>query len=262
MKRALGKIRRLGYKLTRPIRQRFFPKAANLNSESGRASLAPHARRPVVIVAHPDDEFFCSGLICFLRETFQSEITILNVTDGGGGGSRLANADEPLHAIRKREMQRACETLGIHDVRCLGFEDPKEDSAAFHASARDVAKAISDLCAEVGPTLAITHGINGEYWHPAHTVTRRAVRMALPQTPLLTLCAYDPEHPYPLVTNRDDPAHYRLEVDRYFETRLAALREHASQSWVFENIGKCSLEDYVKNIHRESYRFFPPARVA
>jgi LmbE family N-acetylglucosaminyl deacetylase len=84
----------------------------------------------------------------------------------------------------------------------------------------------------------ITHGVNGEYGHPAHVLTHQAARLAVlsfgEQAPLLyTASASFPEHPRPLLTNADNPAHLVLDVSEAVPEKTQAALCHRTQHALF-----------------------------
>lgn len=213
-------------------------------------------KRAVVFVAHPDDETFCSGLICHLVET-GVEVHVLCLTRGEGGPTGGATRAE-LGRVREEEMRRACAILGVARIEFLDHVDPV--AGEFRVFAPDVSAA--DLAAQVRPflkeaDLLISHGSSGEYWHPAHLLVHRASRMALvgsDDTTWLTFLARNPIHPIPRLVNGDDPVYLDLEVDDRGQVRWEALSCHASQLSLFAKFaGGTSAEDFVEKTERETY---------
>ncbi len=216
--------------------------------------------RPIVIVtAHPDDEFFASGLICeAAARNVSAEILCLTRGEGGpvGNGTR-----EELGQRRERELRAAASALGVSRVTFLGHVDPigrEHRTYAPDVSETALAGQLRTLFDQRQPRLLVTHGSGGEYWHPAHLLLHCAVlRAAGDRLPILTFHAWQEDHALPRMLNRDDPADLRLDTARFREIRLAALRAHASQGEFFAGLGGGSLEQFVKLTEREAYRFYP-----
>jgi N-acetylglucosamine malate deacetylase 2 len=110
-----------------------------------------------------------------------------------------------------------------------------------------------------GAAFAVTHGSGGEYWHPAHLLMHRALfRAAGKSCPVLTLHAWQAEHPLPGLLNREDPADLVVDGSDHREQRLAAFRAHRSQEGYFTERGGGRLEGYVDRTAREAFRHHPP----
>ena len=131
-------------------------------------------RRATVVVAHPDDETFCSGLISSLAgEGVEVDVVCLTRGEGGptGGESRAT-----LGARREEEMRSACAILGVSQVKFLGYIDPTAKGYRVFApsvSAADLSIELQDYL--VDSDLILSHGSSGEYWHPAHLLVFDAI---------------------------------------------------------------------------------------
>jgi LmbE family N-acetylglucosaminyl deacetylase len=128
------------------------------------------------LYAHPDDETFCTGGT-FARNAEQgAEIMVISATRGQAGAIRDAGVAtrRTIGEVRERELQRACEQLGVQAARCLDHQDG--------------ALAMSDLTALTGeltaairafrPTAVFTFGPDGGYGHPDHIAISEAATRA------------------------------------------------------------------------------------
>ncbi len=83
----------------------------------------PPAGRILVIMAHPDDiEFGAAGSIARWVDE-GAEVTYCIITDGAAGSNDPGVEPEELARRRKAEQIAAAETIGVHDVRFLGYSD-------------------------------------------------------------------------------------------------------------------------------------------
>ena len=211
--------------------------------------------RAVVFVAHPDDETFCSGIICELVER-GTEVTVLCLTRGEGGPTGNSTREE-LGRVRSAEMRDSCDALGVSRVEFLGHIDPT--AKGFRLFAPDVS--VGELSRQVLPEfenvdLVISHGSSGEYWHPAHLLVYAATMRSFDECQgpgWLTFLARQPEHPMPRLVNQDDPVFLSLDVTRHREKRWAALSSHASQLSLFAKFAGGRAEDCVDLVTRENY---------
>lgn len=213
--------------------------------------------RAVIVVAHPDDEVFCSGLICELKEA-GTRVRVLCLTKGEGGPCG-GHPREELGRVRAEEMKRACDVLGVDELVFLGHLDP--EGKGYRVFAPDVSP--TDLAAQLLPHLArcdlvVSHGSGGEYWHPAHLLVFESVRLALSGeegegTTWLSFSARRPEHPLQELINWDDEAYLTIDGTRHERTRLRALDCHHTQLGLFSKFAKGDHADFIRYTAIETY---------
>lgn len=240
-------------KAVRPVRQKFFPPPVDISSDRGRAILTRLTPRPLVLIAHPDDEVFCSGLLLHLAANCDAEITLACATRGEGGGSGHLNAEE-LGDIRTIELEDAAAELGVASTEFLGFPDPPGEEPAFHTGRSELIPAFDSLVTRTGPSVIITHGSSGEYWHPAHIALHEVAMIQAKTIPVLTFNAWQSSHPLSHLLNKDDAAHLVLDTKPFAEARHRALQHHQSQADVFERFASGSLADFISKSRFEAYR--------
>lgn len=222
-------------------------------------------RRVVVVIAHPDDEVFCSGLICELVGR-GSEVSLVCLTRGEGGPSG-GHPREDVGMIRTEEMKAAAAILGIRSITYLGQIDPVPLSGKVRAPAIGVAPLSILLKPHLAEAdLVITHGSSGEYWHPAHCLIHRAVqRLARARggsdKVWLSFLARHPHHPLPKLVNWEDSTYLRVDFGRHQAIRLQALGCHRTQAEVFERFGSGSLDRFICLTETESYALMGTRRL-
>jgi len=214
-------------------------------------------RKALLVVAHPDDEIFCSGLLIRLIE-IGCEVKVACLTKGEGGPTGNSATREELGKVREQEMRNSCRVLGVREVTFLGHIDPTAKGYRVFApgvSSRELAKQLAPFLE--GVDLLISHGSNGEYWHAAHLLVFRAVRCAIKQirkAPCwLTMLARQPGHPMPRLVNWDDQADLSLDVSGLREKRLESFECHQSQLALFERFCGGSPVDFIQKTNRENY---------
>jgi N-acetylglucosamine malate deacetylase 2 len=198
----------------------------------------------LAISAHPDDELFGAGYLAKLVGDGH-DLYLLCTTRGEGGevGEPPVGPKSRLGEFREVEMRNAARALGARDVWFLDFVDPwmeiGGEALAIDADPVTFCSALADRIGQLRPDTVITHGSNGEYGHPQHVYTHRAVRAALgslgPWRPaqLLTWCANPGESPVDRIVNKDDPADIVLDISPWFDRKLAAAQAHVSQHAMF-----------------------------
>lgn len=207
----------------------------------------------LLVIAHPDDEVFCSGLLCELN-SLGANTRIACLTRGEGGPLIDGITREELPVIRESEMEKSCAVLGVNDLTFLDVIDPT--GSEFRTFAPDIS--VNDLAAKIDslpdPGLIIAHGSGGEYWHPAHLLVHQVAKRVASEKrkQFLTFNAADEQHPIPSIINHDDPAHIRLETSIHQEARIRSLEAHHSQLGVFANFAAGTHLDFIEKTQRES----------
>ncbi len=245
--------------LRRVVRPPRLPRPTGLGEILGGTAGAPL----LVIIAHPDDELFCSALICEAADLGRP-VEILCLTRGEGGPTGGSSRDD-LGRRREAELRASGAALGVSQITFLGHIDPVASPWRTYAPAVGVSTLALQLRAFIdtrGPCAVVTHGRGGEYWHPAHLLTHAAVFQAVggrrrPRVAVLTLHAWQPDHPFPGLLNRDDPADLIIDGTPHRDARLAALRAHQSQADLFASFGKGSIEKFLDGTTREGFRVYP-----
>ncbi len=256
-------LRKISQKLSDPV---FYRKRARQllrrfrsfdDEASDRLGVLSGIASAVVVVAHPDDEVFCSGLLCELGR-IGARRTVLCLTKGEGGPSG-GHPREELGRVRAEEMRRSCEVLGIDELVFLGHIDP--EGKGYRVFAPEVSP--SDLAAQIRPhldgaDLVVSHGSGGEYWHPAHLLVHEAVKVALegPENEgpaWIGFAARQPDHPLPELINWDDEAFLVLDGTRHERVRLRALGCHRTQLGLFSKFARGDHADFIRLTSVEAY---------
>jgi len=262
-------LQKIYHRLTSPCFPRKLRHFAGRIFSGSQATAVPVAgldelnpRQLLLILAHPDDEIFCSGLVCdcVAREAAVSLLCL----SSGEGGITGGHPREQLGAIRRDELRDAAAKLGISSVEFLGYIDPLGTRYRTYPPAHDPAELraqVRQAVRQSGADTVVTHGSDGEYWHPAHFVLHDTVREVLRDPGfggirLLTINAWNPAHPLPKILNRSDPAQLAIDGAGHRNKRLAALRCHASQSCYFEQTSPGGLEGFIDATAQERYRLW------
>jgi len=186
----------------------------------------------LIISPHPDDaEFGASGSVA--RWVKEGRIVVYVICTGGEKGtSDLTVKPRELAQIRMKEQQAAADLLGVKEVVFLGYEDQTlEDTPQFR-------KEIVRWIRTYRPDTLVTADPYRRYiWHRDHRITGQVV--------LDAVFPYARDHlAYPdlyaeglmphkvkeiLLWASEDPNYYS-DISATFETKLAALRCHESQT--------------------------------
>jgi LmbE family N-acetylglucosaminyl deacetylase len=192
--------------------------------------------RILVVTAHPDDvDFGSAGTVASWTKAGY-EVTYCIVTNGDAGGFDPAVPRSEIAGIRQAEQRAAAATVGVSDVRFLGYPDGRVVPSL--ELRRDIARVIR----QVRPQRVLTQSPQRNYErvyasHPDHLAVGEAA-----------LCAIYPDarnpfaHPELLADEGLDAwtvpetwlmaapgAAQVVDVTDLYETKLAALLSHASQ---------------------------------
>lgn len=203
----------------------------------------PVPQRVLAIAAHPDDIDFGAGGTIAAWRALDVPVSYCVVTDGDAGGFDPAVSREEIPTIRRSEQRNAARQLGVDDVHFLGYTDG--ELTVTHGLRRDIARVIR----QVRPTLAIiqspVRNLDHMYAsHPDHLAAGEAAMQAIyPDArnpfahPVLaadeSLDAWSV--PEVWITGNDGPNHW-VDMTRTFERKIAALREHTSQTGHLEDL--------------------------
>ena len=218
--------------------------------------------RTTAFIAHPDDEIFCSGLLCELSRR-GADVTLCCFTRGEGGMTGDHSRDQ-LGAVRENELREAARHLGIEDVRFLNYVDPEATAYRTYAPTHEPAelrKRITDILSDTEPRIVLTHGSCGEYWHPAHILLHKQVRSSVKKwnesqtkgTRLLTFNAWREDHVLEQYLNEGDTTNFMINATEFHQPRLQSIAEHATQREVFEIFANGSVDDFIAASSIERY---------
>ncbi|MBN8194015.1 bacillithiol biosynthesis deacetylase BshB2 [Bacillus sp. NTK074B] len=138
-------------------------------------------RQVLVIFPHPDDEAFgVSGTIS-THVNNGTPVTYACLTLGEMGrnlGNPPFATRESLPLIRKKELQKAADVMGIQDLRMMGYRDK---TLEFENDEK-LSNMVTELIEELNPSLIITFYPDYSV-HPDHEATARAVVRAVRSLP-------------------------------------------------------------------------------
>ncbi|MDT8860639.1 bacillithiol biosynthesis deacetylase BshB2 [Alkalihalobacillus sp. MEB130] len=192
-------------------------------------------RQVLVIFPHPDDETFGVAGTIAMHVANGTPITYACLTLGEMGrnlGNPPFATRESLPKIRKKELEKAAQAMGIDDLRMLGFRDK---TIEFEDD-EEMVLIMDNLIKELDPSLIITF-YPGYSVHPDHEATARAVieavrRLDESARPTVHCIAFSNNHEQeigqPDIINNITP---------FAEQKKAAMRAHASQTeWMLKEL--------------------------
>ncbi len=194
-------------------------------------------QRALVVTAHPDDvDFGASGTIAGWTAA-GVEVAYCICTDGDAGGFDPAVDRAEIPGIRRAEQQAAAATVGVTDVRFLGYRDGALEPT--QELRRDISRVIRQvrpqrmliqspernwarigashpdhLAAGVAAMAAIYPDARNPFAHPSLLADEELAEWAAAETWLMA-------HP---------DSNHVVDVTDRFDTKLAALRAHQSQT--------------------------------
>lgn len=127
----------------------------------------------MTIFPHPDDETMMSGgTIAKYSRDPRVRVTVVSMTRGEHGDELLRGiTPKELANIRKKELHRACEIMGVSQLIFAPFEDGK-----LKKTAKYVEQFVSQLYIDEKPDLVITFEQAGIYGHPDHVLLSAVIK--------------------------------------------------------------------------------------
>jgi LmbE family N-acetylglucosaminyl deacetylase len=189
----------------------------------------------LAIFAHPDDETYRPGGTLALLAQAGAHVHLLTFTRGEAGacGDPPLCAPEELPALRERELRCACAVLGIAPPQLLDYADGHLVEADPEALIVHIMAAIEDT----GAQILLSFGPDGLSGHPDHVTVGRCAAEAFRRVEGLA-ALYTVAVPVSLAEALDmrqvravpdDQIALAVDVSAAWETKLAAIRCHATQ---------------------------------
>ncbi len=148
----------------------------------------------MAVHAHPDDEAISTGGILARYSSEGVRTVLVTCTDGAcGDGPGGVKPGEPGHdraavaALRREELARSCEILGVDHLEMLGYRDsgmmgwPDNDAPGsfWTTPVEEPAGRLVELMRRYEPNVVVTYDANGFYGHPDHIQAHRATMAAV-----------------------------------------------------------------------------------
>lgn len=181
-------------------------------------------------------------LALLARRGVAVHVVCLTRGEGGEFGEPPVADRAGLGAAREQELVNAVRALGGRSLTFLGYVDPTVGPGeALFAPEHDpvmLAGQLVNCIKQFRPDVVLTHGSNGEYGHPAHLLVHRTAQAAIAalgdEAPALwSAAAAYRDHPYPRLSNMDDPADLVVDVGSALDAKEAAALAHRSQNALF-----------------------------
>lgn len=193
--------------------------------------------RVLMIQAHPDDAEFGIGGTMAKWAADGAEITYCSITSGDKGTRDREISGEDLIAIREQEQLEAAKVLGVKDVIFLRYEDAT--LVADLKLRRDLTRVIRQVrpTALVSLDPTVRYSGDGYINHPDHIAAGEASMAAVfpscrdPRTfpELLKDEGLEPIDVPSVYIMMSPDADCFIDVSDHIETKMEALRKHASQ---------------------------------
>ncbi len=192
--------------------------------------------RAMFIFAHPDDIEFGTAGTAVKWARCGSEVTYVVLTDGNIGSREAGMTAEKLAEIRRREQSEAAEVAGVARCLYLGEQDGRLQPTL------ELRKKLVQLIRQYKPNVVVCGDpqffySDGYINHPDH---RNAGQVALEAVfpsgdspllfPELVEEGYEPHKVnYVYISFGLRDANTYIDITETVETKIAALRKHASQ---------------------------------
>jgi N-acetylglucosamine malate deacetylase 2 len=187
--------------------------------------MKPHV---LLVFPHPDDETFGLGGSIILHAKAGTPITYLCGTLGEMGrqmGSPITANRETLPHIRKRELQEACQHLGITDLRLLGYHDKTVEFEDRQALVDKIYQVALEVQATVVYTYYPGHAVHPDHEAMAEATVEALERIPLAQRPTLYALAFSHNHLQVL-----GPPDVVVDISSVVDDKLKAIKAHYTQT--------------------------------
>ena len=159
----------------------------------------------MAVHAHPDDECIGTGGVLARYASEGVRTVVVTCTDGGcgdgPGGVKPGDAGhrpDEVVAVRRVELERSCELLGVDALELLGHRDsgmmgwPTNDApgAFWRVDVLDAARSLVGLIERHRPQVVVTYDANGFYGHPDHIMAHRVTMAAVAASGIPTKLYY------------------------------------------------------------------------
>ena len=220
----------------------------------------------LLVHAHPDDEAISTGGVMMKAKAHGHRVVLVTATRGEAG--EIYNMDEAasrprLGEIRTKELEAACDILGVDRLELLGYRDSgmvdtndNRDPRSFHqAPLEDAAARLAVVVREERPDVVVTYAEDGVYGHPdhvkAHYVTNAALDVleregwtprklyytAIPRSMMEAFMQQMPEEAQRAMGGNmriagtpDELVTTRVDVHDYVDRKREAFQAHVSQN--------------------------------
>lgn len=152
------------------------------------APIAPASSAPTVVVvhAHPDDEAIFTGLLIRRLVDRGSRVVLVTATGGEHGLPEDDAGPTAVASLRLRELEDACELLGVARLVLLGRRDSGRPGTVASRHPRALGRSRPDPLAARVAQLAVREGAaavlhddpTGIYGHPDHLAVHRVGTLA------------------------------------------------------------------------------------
>lgn len=213
-------------------------------------------RHVLVIFPHPDDEAFgVSGTMAshIERGTLVTYACLTLGEQGRNLGNPPFATRETLPKIRKKELEKAAKSIGLTDLRMMGYRDKTLEFLPDE----ELTNLVYNLIEEIQPSLIISF-YPGYSVHPDHEATGRAVVRAVrkfpeEKRPNLHCVAFSKNCEQEL-----GPPDIIHDVSHVWEKKFGALKAHISQTaWLIHDIERKLAEGQTEAIeHFKTERFW------
>lgn len=209
-------------------------------------------RHVLVVFPHPDDEAFGVAGTIMSHTDAGTPVTYICLTLGEMGrnmGRPLIANRETLPKVRKQELEKACQLLGVNDLRMFGMRDKTVE----FADQEILINRLLDVIEETRASLIITF-YPGYAVHPDHNATGAAViqavqRLPKEEQPVVHAIAFSQG-----AEKIIGPPDVEIKIEKYLERKIQVIEAHESQTSSFieglkqsvENNDEAAIERFAK----------------
>ncbi len=119
-------------------------------------------KKVLVVFPHPDDESVMAGGLIQRLISLGFKVTVLSITEGGGGKIHINGRGRSVREIRSAEFAKAMAVLKVSDWVMWNFEDGRMRQK------QDWKKRLRNFVKQMGFGLVVSYDLSGVSGHPDH----------------------------------------------------------------------------------------------
>jgi LmbE family N-acetylglucosaminyl deacetylase len=143
-------------------------------------------RTVVVVHAHPDDEAVFTGATLRRLADHGARVVLVTATAGELGTPRVPLRGKDIGAVRRAELERAAELLGVarlvllgrRDSGLAGWESGQHPRALVRADLPALGRTLAALVEQEQAEAVVGYDADGVYGHPDHVAVHLLARHA------------------------------------------------------------------------------------
>ncbi len=186
-------------------------------------------RSCLVVVPHPDDETLSSGALIARKRAQDTPVEVIVLTDGSASTESAAITPQEMAALRRAELDAACERLGVAPTQIHHLDAPDGHLSEHRAEAAEAVRLILERLAPDDVVVTSSFDRHTDHRNAALAVHDAVNALSGARPRILEAPVWSLHHGPAIVS----PWHLRrpiaVSTSGFLSAKRAALAEHRSQ---------------------------------